>query len=396
MIVHGEFPMDVRVASEVRVAVASGFEVDVIALRGDTESSGDAEGARVYRIPLKHRHGAGLLALAAEYTMFTAGAAVRAAVLARRRRYDVVQVHNPPDFLVLAAAGPRLFGARLVFDVHDLSSDMFHMRFGDRPGTRAVEWLLRTMERAAARAAQVVLTVHGPYRDELVERGVDPAKIVVVMNSLDEAVMPPPLAEPPTNGFVVSYHGTITPHYGVPLIVEAAARAVRTVPDVAVRIYGSGDAVDDVVARAGELGIADRVWISPTFLSRREVLKAVQAASVGVIPNLPTKLNRFALSTKLFEYVALGIPVVCSNLPTLRAHFSDDEVLFFEAGNAEALANAIEETARDPARAHRRAEAALRRYREYRWPLSAERYGTALRSLTRGALPRCDRSSSVG
>ena len=57
------------------------------------------------------------------------------------------------------------------------------------------------------------------------------------------------------------------------------------------------------------------------------MLRAVQRRSVGVVPNLPTRLNRYALSTKLFEYVALGIPVVCADLPTIREHFSDDEVL---------------------------------------------------------------------
>ena len=106
----------------------------------------------------------------------------------------------------------------------------------------------------------------------------------------------------------------------------------------------------------------------------------VQPASVGVVPNLPTQLNRFALSTKLFDYVALGVPVVCSDLPTLREHFSDDEVLFFEAGNPRALAHVLEQTANDPEGARRRAQAALRRYEQYRWSVSAERYVAALRA----------------
>lgn len=385
MIVHGAFPMDVRVGSEVRAAVAAGFEVVVIALRDEGEEpTGTAEGARVLRLPIRHVHGAGAAAMLREYVGFTMLAAIKATRLALRRRFDVVQIHNPPDFLVIAALVPRLLGARVVFDVHDLASDMFHMRFDGRPGARLAERALRVIERLAARVSHVVLTVHEPYRRELVARGLASSKVVVVMNTLDEALMPPPLeAHDDGQGFVISYHGTITPHYGVPLIVEAAAQARAAIPDLAVRIYGSGDALNDVVARAAELGLADRVWVSPTFLSRGEVLRAVQDASVGVIPNLPTKLNRFALSTKLFEYVALGVPVVCSDLPTLREHFSDDEVLFFEAGNAGALARALEATAQDPDAARSRAEAALRRYQGYRWHVSAARYVAALRSCLR-------------
>jgi glycosyltransferase involved in cell wall biosynthesis len=381
MLLHGFFPTEVRVAAEVRAAVAAGFDVDVIALRAEGDDpNGIAEGARYYRLPINHVHGAGFGGVVKEYVGFTLLAGWRAARMSLRRRYDIVQVHNPPDFLVLAALVPRFLGARIVFDVHDLASDMFHMRFERKPGSAIAERALRALERLAARMSRVVLTVHEPYRRELVARGVEPSKVVVIMNSLDDAALPPPAEPAARNGFVVAYHGTVTPHYGVPLIVEAAAQALPTIPDLTVRIYGSGDAVPSVLARAAELGIEDRVWVSPTFLSQREVLKAVQPASVGVIPNLPTKLNRFALSTKLLEYVALGVPVVCSDLPTLREHFSEDEVLFFEAGNPEALAHALETTAKDPAAARRRADAALRRYESYRWPISAKRYVDALNS----------------
>ena len=59
-----------------------------------------------------------------------------------RRRYAIVQVHNPPDFLLLAALGPRLLGARMILDVHDLAPDMFNMRFGGRRGAATAEWIL--------------------------------------------------------------------------------------------------------------------------------------------------------------------------------------------------------------------------------------------------------------
>jgi glycosyltransferase involved in cell wall biosynthesis len=110
------------------------------------------------------------------------------------------------------------------------------------------------------------------------------------------------------------------------------------------------------------------------YLPQAEVLRRAHGARVGVIPNLPSRLNRFALSTKLFEYVALGIPVVSAGLPTIREHFSDEEVLFFEPGDPAALAEALRQVARDPAAAAARAEAARSRYAEYRWPVHARRY----------------------
>jgi len=174
------------------------------------------------------------------------------------------------------------------------------------------------------------------------------------------------------------YHGTLTPHCGVELLVEPVARLGGKVPGLQLDIYGDGDAVPSLKERSQELGISETVTFSAAYLHHADVLEKVQGASVGVIPNLPIALNRFALFSKLFEYVALGIPVVSADLPTIRAHFSKEEVTYFEAGNAASLAEALRAVHRAPATASARALAARRHYEAYRWPVSARRYASAL------------------
>ena len=384
MLLHGRFPMEVRVAAEVRAAIEAGFDVDVIALRGfDEEPEEVVEGVRVFRLPVLHEHGAGALGTAREYIGFTLLAGIKAAALGLRRRYAIVQVHNPPDFLVLAALAPRLLGARIILDVHDLAPDMFNMRFGGHRGAGVAELILRRIEGLAIRAADSVVTVHEPYRQELISRGALPGQVEVVLNSLDERLLPPP-EEGSTNGCRVVYHGTVTPHYGVELLIEAAAEAITDVPELNVQIYGHGDSLAGVVDRAAELGIGEAVWVSARPLAQKDVLVAIRSASVGVVPNLPVRLNRFALSTKLFEYVALGIPVVSADLPTIRAYFSDDEVAYFRAGDASSLARTLVRTIQDPDAAKARAAAARVRYEAYRWPVNAARYTSVLQRAMRG------------
>ena len=190
MIVHGPFPPDPRVSRAVGVAIAEGWDVDVLATRQAGQPAVERlDGARVIRLPIAHRWGGGALHAVREYLGFTLLATLRAARLARGR-YDVVHVNNPPDFLVLAAVVPKLRGASVIFDVHDLAPDMFAMRFGGRRGSRLADRLLRLVERSAARFADAVVTVHDPYRRELVARGIPAEKIVVVMNSLDERRLP--------------------------------------------------------------------------------------------------------------------------------------------------------------------------------------------------------------
>jgi glycosyltransferase involved in cell wall biosynthesis len=382
MVVHGPYPVgEPRVAREAAVAVAEGFEVEVVAMRRAGEPGRTTvEGVRVVRLPLSHRRDHGLAGMVLEYLGFTLAATTAVAGKHVHRRYDVVHVHNPPDFLVASALLPRLLGARVILDVHDLSAHMFGSRSG-RGGPTA-QTILRGIQRLAARSAHAVLTVHEPYRQELAAQGVDAGKITVVMNTLDERLLPDP-APAPGNGVRIVYHGTITPSYGLDLLVEAAAR-LRDELAFEVELYGEGDAVETVRAAVVAAGLADRFHVGGSYLPHREVLARVAEASVGVIPNLPSELNRFALSSKLFEYVMLGIPVVSADLPTLRAHFSHDEVRFFRAGDAGSLAEAIADVIGDPRSAAARAGRARRRYEEYRWPVQAGRYAAVLRRLTAG------------
>lgn len=379
MVVHGPFPPDPRVSRAVGVAVGDGWEVDVLATRQPGQPPVErVDGALVIRLPIAHHWGAGALRTVGEYLGFTLLAAMRVARLSVRRRYGVVHVNNPPDFLVVSTAVPKLLGARLIFDVHDLSPDMFAMRFGGRRGSRLANRVLRVLERSAARVADEVVTVHEPYRRELAARGVPPEKITVVMNSVDERLLPAPLRMDSDDGLRVVYEGTVTPHYGVQILVEAVARIRTEVPSAQLEVYGDGDSIPEIRALTETLGVADHVRLSQGFLPHAEVLERIKTASVGVVPNLPTPLNRFALSTKLFEYVALGIPVVSADLPTIREHFSDSEVRYFKAGDADDLAGALLDVHRDPAAAALRAKAALLRYERYRWPVYARRYGELL------------------
>lgn len=361
----------------------AGWAVDVLAMRRPGERAEEVvDGARVIRLPLTHRRGAGAGGVLIEYLGFALLSSLRAAVEMRRRRYSVVHVHGPPDFLVAASLLPRLSGARTILDIHDLSPDMVAARFGARKGAGAVDVLLRAGERLATRLAHAVITVHEPYRGELVRRGVPREKVTVVMNSLDErlvdATAGPGAAK---GGFRVVYHGTVTPSYGLELLVRAIALVRDDIPGLSAEIYGEGDAVEPLRAQASSLGVGDCVLVSGSQLPHADVLERIGGASAGVIPNRPTRLNRFALSSKLFEYVALGIPVVSADLPTIRAHFSDEEVRFFTGGNADSLAEALLEIAADPQGAADRAERARRRYEDYRWPAQAERYARLLGSL---------------
>jgi glycosyltransferase involved in cell wall biosynthesis len=393
MVVHGPYP-EPRVAREAAAALDAGYAVEVVAMKTKGEAAQElVDEVLVIRLPVNHVHGARLGRVITEYLAF---ATLATAVVGKRavsQPYDVVHIHNPPDFLIATAVIPRFLGSRVILDIHDRSPDMFAMRFPGRAGACA-RGVLERLERFATAFADSVVTVHDPYLRELVANGMPSEKAAVVMNSLDERLLPSP--KPRTKGpFRVVYHGTVTPHYGVHLLLDAAAEAVEQGVDLHVEIIGGGDSVPNLKRRVTALGLTERFSIEGRFLPHRAVLEQVNGASAGVIPNLPTPLNRFALSSKLFEYVVLGVPVISAALPTIREYFNDSEVLFFQPGDASSLAEALIAVVRDPLGAESRAECARRRYQNYRWELSAGEYIAILDRLasqnTSSPVPRAAR-----
>jgi len=383
MVVHGPYPIgEPRVAREASAAVRAGFAVDVIAAQRPGEPARESDrGVRIFRLPIARRRGTGALATAREFLGFSLLASRLPARLDRVERYCVVHVHNPPDFLLLAALIPRLRGARVLLDVHDLAPDMFEMRFGRHRFWRIGDSILRAIEGAALRLADEVVTVHEPYRRELLRRGAGSERVTVVMNAIDEELLPETVPRPSAEPFRIVYHGTITPPYGVEVLTNAMSQIIDQLPDARLELIGEGDAVPAVRAIIAARSLENNVLLTEGYLDHVTVLQHVAGASVGVIPNLRTQLSRYALSSKLFEYVALGVPVVCARLPTFEEHFDDREVRFFEPGDPESLAEAILSISSDFEAAIARATAALDRYQQYRWRPNNERYVAVLERL---------------
>jgi len=389
MVVHSHYPVgEARAEREARAAIEAGYDVDVVCLRRTDEPARETvDDVRITRLPVEHARGVSAVRSVFEYVDFALRASVAVLRIHRREPVDVVYVHAPPDFLIVTALIPRLLGSGVVLDIHDLSPHMFNARFSGRRISRLAEGALRLVERGACSVADRVITVHEPYRDELAAHGVPRRKIAIVMNApLPDSVEQGLAAasdRPTSDAFVVAYHGTVNHWYGVDLLVEAIARLRGERPELSGLILGEGDALPAVERLARELDVDAQIEFTRAYISNAEAIARVAGADCGVVPNRRLLLNRFALSSKLLEYVALGVPVVVARLETLEAHFGPDEVTFFEADNAESLAEAIDWVVQNPQQAWEKAQRARRRAEAYSWDESRPPFLEALSSAAR-------------
>lgn len=345
MLTHSYYEEDPRVRREAEAVVASGRAVDVFALRrpGDPPSE-LLDGVLVRRLGVHRHQGAGLGTYVREYLAFLvrSGAALTAAH--RRRRYGLVQVHTLPDFLVFAALPVRLTGVPVILDLHEAMPEFFRSRFHGRAG-RLGYALLRLQEGAAVRFATAVVTVNDALGDRLVGFGLSRSKLTIVPNAPSLARFDP--SREPARPFMADgtlrlvYAGALSPIYELDVVLEAIARIGRDRPDlpVCLDLYGRDFAEVPLRDQSLALGVADRVEFHGR-IPIEAVPAAIARADIGIAPTRRSDFTDYSLSTKAFEYAAMGRTVVASRLPMVERVFGD-VVVTYEAGDAASLAAAI-------------------------------------------------------
>ncbi len=380
MIVDNSYP-DVRVEREARALVARGHRVDVICARGGTEPRHEViDGIHVHRVPVRRDRGGALVHQLGEYVAFTAWAAAELLRLHSKRRLHVVQVHNVPDFIVLAALPAKLTGTPIILDLHDLMPEFFASRFNGRMDSMAVR-LVTLQERLSRSLADLVITVTEQWRRTLIERGADPKITYVIMNVPDEDLYAPrPPRMTANDPLLVVYHGTITHRYGLDVLVNAFAIARRRIP-LRLLLHGRGEQLPEIKRLIRRLELADAVTLSTELMPAVDLADMIAGGDIGVVPNRNDVFTDGILPTKLMEYVALGVPAIVSRSTATSAYFSDDMVRYVDAGDEAALADAIVDLAQDPARRHLLASNAQKFTIGHPWSAEAARYVSLVENL---------------
>jgi glycosyltransferase involved in cell wall biosynthesis len=375
MVVHAYYPVgETRVQREAAALLEEGVAVDVICLRRPGEPRREeVDGVTVYRLPVGRNRSLGVAYQLLEYLAFAALAGARLTLLHLRRRYRSVQVHNLPDFLVFSALVPKLTGSHILLDLHDLMPEFLADRLG-RSMAHPLVRMVALQERISCSFADSVITVTEGWRQRLIDRGVAPEKISVVMNVADPDLFVPRDDEAPADSFTIIYHGTFTRRYGVDLLVEAVAKLRSRVPSVKLLLLGDGDYRMQLESSVACLGLTDVVEFSDEMLEVSDLLPYLQQAAVGVVPNRSSVFTDDLLPTKLLEYVAMGIPVVAARTPMIRSYFDDDMVEFFTPGDADDLADRLAALAGSPERRREMAKAAGTFVDSHPWESIARSY----------------------
>ncbi|SRR6266581_936525 len=339
-------PADRRVWSEAEALRDAGYRVSIICPKG----YGQYEEAQIcidditiyrYRLPVI---GNKYLAYVVEYGVAFLVTFLLSFKVLFQRGFDVIHAANPPDTFFLIGVFYRLLGKKYIFDQHDLSPEIFKVKFGGR--MRSLYRLQLLLEAYSYRTAHLVITSNRSQKKFAIERGRCRAdRVFVVRNGPNLAQMKPVAPEPELKGgrrYLLAYVGVMSIQDGVEYALYALHELVhkRGRQDVSLVLMGDGDNAPALRALAHELELDGYVNFAG-WTESQDVLRYLTVVDVGLSPDPQNGLNEFSTMIKTMEYMAMGKPVVAFDLAETRLS-AQEAALYAVPNHIEDFADKIE------------------------------------------------------
>lgn len=258
MVAYTNYLHDARVSREARSLAKNGHQVDCFCLRSKGQlKCENINGVNLYRLPLTKYRGSSRIMYLLAYLWFFVLSFFAVTFFYFKKRYHVIQYHTLPDFIIFSGIIPRLFGAKLILDMHEVTPEFYMSKFGFGKSHPLVK-ILMLLEKMSVRFAHAVIVINEPIKCLLLKRCKSRSDMVVVMNTADEAIFVSGHRKRSSgnNGFIAMYHGTLTNLYGVDVAIRATAKLKDKIPNLQFRIFGSETETDHLKELAGELGVS--------------------------------------------------------------------------------------------------------------------------------------------
>jgi len=380
MVAYTFYETDNRVMRYAETLAKRGDEVDVIAHYGKEKGTLVRNGVRVLRVQQRIPNEKRKLTYLFRISMFFLRAMVILSINHLRKPYQLIHVHSVPDFLVFTAWLPRLMGAKVILDIHDLLPEFYASKFLGTKKSRMFDCLVWVERVSCAFADHVILPNH-LWQQRLQSRSVPISKCSVILNYPDPCIFYRRGRTRDDGRFVLLYPGTLAVHQGLDIAIRAFAKIKDLVPEADFHIRGMGPSREALGALVKECQLEDRVL----FLSSKpmwEIGQVMEDADLAVVPKRKDSFGNEAFSTKTLEFMALGVPLLISDTAVDLYYFNDQMVTFAMSGDVDDFASKMVQLIRNPAARQKLVQNADEFIKLNNWDVRKAEYLNLVDSLT--------------
>ena len=328
MIVLSTVKPDIRVEKEIRTLLEVGHEIEVIAAafpnKKEIPLSETVEiGSKTYKIDRIEVQKGGIF----KYIEFWKG--VKRIFKKEKRQYDVIHYH---DLNVLPLVKKFKKKAKYhIYDSHELFPEMMSETYG-------IIGLIafNLMEKIYIKHIHHVITTVEGIGDEMLKKhpGIDISFIHNYPSMIDVEISKErkPKFKADEKKLSVVAWGTVYPNYGYDILVEVVKEISEVVEQKEVEfiIIGSGQELETMKKRVSDNNVED-YFAFLGWTNYYDALAIMKETDLGLCLLQPaySKHKEFCSPNRVFDYLATGNLIICSDVESIKNQFPKDNIFSF-------------------------------------------------------------------
>lgn len=357
MLLHSEFPPDIRVENEADSLLRDGHEVHLLCYNYSHRLPVEViKGMQIHRFDIQQHIAKKSLGFLNQFPLFQWIWLFQIKKLLSQFPFDAIHIHDLP---LCCAIHPlrKIFKGKIIADMHEnypylVASQPYMNTLFAKVFLSRKAWFRK--EKKWLKQADSIITVADEMKTRLMQAVPEAKNIVVVPNTLSFSAFlatqqpKPELAHRFGGRFVVSYIGGIDSVRGVELLLESVCLLKGAIPNLLILLVGDGTLVPQLKEMVSRLLINDYVqfegWQPAKFIQAY-----IEQSMICAIPHLRSVQTDYSSPNKIFQYMYFGKPVITSNCISLEKLITETKAgLVFEDKNVMDLAEKIKQLFDNP------------------------------------------------
>lgn len=384
IVVYSHFSRDARVRRYAESLARHGYHVDVICLLESYTSPYKNIHLSYFPFPRKRY---GKVWYFIEYSLFFLFCFLVISIKHLVRRYKVIHVNNMPDILVFSALVPKLFGSKVILDIHDPMPELYQTKYD--VSSHSVELkIIKLLEKISLNFSDIVLTANENFKSLLLLRYPHlSVRIFVILNCPDKRIFKTVNKRQLTinnHGFTLMYMGTIEKRFGLDIVLNSLKSLSKKIPhlkfQIIAKLKDEGEYFQKFKKNIMMLGIVRNISIEYA-LPLELIVNRLRTADVGIVLAKNGVFTEYIFPVKLLEFIQMNIPVIATKTKTLSESFFDNQIYFLNKNNSLEFSKAVLRLYKNKKLRKSYAQRAKIYLKNHNWKIERKKYISLVRNL---------------
>ena len=324
MVLQSEYPPDIRLTKEIKALTSQNHNIYLLCNNNKSRHKKDfVDGANIIRLYKFSFLPAKIQKLIRLPLFFNPIWIYKIIKIIIQYKIDSIHVHDLP-LAPLAVFIGKIFSKPVVYDMHE----NYPAAMQEWKQNKLVRYTIknpafaRVLNNLCLKFASKVIVVVEEQKENLMNQGLPEDKIVIVSNTVDlenfcKIEIKNAIIESWKNYFSILYLGSFSSERGLETPIKSLKLLKEQIPNICLLFVGDGKNATDLKQLAIENGVEDLVRFTG-WVDFEDVPSYMQASSICIIPQPSNPANDTTIPHKLFQYMALGKPIITSDAKPLK------------------------------------------------------------------------------